>query len=500
MNGLILVGARVLGTDGLVDLYVQGDRLTAVVPAGEAAPEAPGPGAPERVQLDGRLVVPGLWDAHTHLTQWALVRRRLDVSGATSAAHAVRLVAACLADPAMAPAPGQPLVGFGFRWAVWPDEPTAALLDAVAGGTPVVLLSGDLHTAWAGTAGLRFLGIEHPTGLLREDEWIPASPRIVQAPDDVTDALVADAARAAAQRGVVGVTDFEVADNLAVWRRRAGLGWDALRVRAGVWPEHLDAVLAEGLRTGGTFTASPLLTQGPLKVISDGSLNTRTAYCFEPYAGATGPDAHGLLNVPTDDLVPLMARATAGGLDCAIHAIGDRANALALDAFAASGARGSVEHAQLLRWSDVERFARLGVTASVQPEHAMDDRDVAEQLWPGRADRTFPLASLARAGVRVVLGSDAPVAPLDPWIALASAVTRSRDGREPWHPEQALTLPQGLAASTDGRGTAPVAGGPADLAVLDVPSLDEPAVASDALRTLPVAATLLAGQWSHRRL
>jgi predicted amidohydrolase YtcJ len=198
-----------------------------------------------------------------------------------------------------------------------------------------------------------------------------------------------------------------------------------------------------------------------------------------------------------------MRQARDAGLRCAIHAIGDRANALALDAFEASGARGSVEHAQLLRPDDVARFAALGVTASVQPEHAMDDRDLTEQLWPGLAGRAFPLRELREAGVRLTFGSDAPVAPLDPWAAIASAVTRSRDGREPWHPEQRVDVRTALEASVDGRPLALDVGGPADLAVLD---LDPLALADEVtdvvqlsarLRELPVAGTLVAGRWTH---
>jgi len=514
VSALLLTNARLADRPGRpVDVLLDGGRIAAVTTAGAPAP-VPVSTLPEQVDVDGRTVVPGLWDAHTHLTQWAMVRQRLDVSAATSAAHAAALVRDRL-DLAAPPTGGTPLVGYGFRWATWPDTPTAAVLDAAVldagmGDVPVVLLSGDLHSAWASTAGLRFLGIaEHPTGLLREEEWMPASPRIVTVDDAVADALVVDAARAAAARGVVGVVDFEVADNLTAWRRRVAGGWDGLRVRAGVWEQHLDAVLAAGLRHGdplGHPHGSDLVTQGPLKVISDGSLNTLTAYCFEEYAGVAGPDAHGILNIATDQLAPLMARAHAAGLRCAIHAIGDRANALALDAFEASGARGSVEHAQLLRPDDVARFAALGVTASVQPEHAMDDRDVAEELWPGRTARAFPLAELRAAGVPLALGSDAPVAPLDPWTALAAAVTRSRDGRAPWHPEQRIDVRAALEASVDGRPLDLAVGGPADLAVLDVDPLalpaahDDPADLADALRATAVAGTLVAGRWTHHAL
>jgi predicted amidohydrolase YtcJ len=256
-----------------------------------------------------------------------------------------------------------------------------------------------------------------------------------------------------------------------------------------------------------------LLEQGPFKVVTDGSLNTRTAYCHDPYPGLSGPEAHGILSVPPEDLVPLMKRAHDGGLRCAIHAIGDHANALALDAFAATGARGSVEHAQLLDHADLARFAELGVIASVQPEHAMDDRDIADRHWAGRTGRAFPYGALDDAGAALALGSDAPVAPLDPWIAIAAAVSRSRDGRASWHPEQRIGLRTALEASTDRRGLVPVVGDPADLVVLDADPIavgrevgaggaadgDATAdAAAEALRQLPVAATLLAGRWTHR--
>lgn len=482
---LLLRGVRRAGDDTQVDVLVRDARVAAVGPdlAAHAGPRA------EHVLLDGRVVVPGLWDAHVHLTQWALARHRLDVSAATSAAHAADLVRDRLA--AGRPPAGVPLVGFGFRDGLWRDVPTAALLDAVAGEVPVVLVSADLHCAWLSSAGLRFVGAGgHPTGLLREGEWLPLQGVVDQVPDDVADALVHEATVAAAARGVVGVVDLEIADNLDVWRRRAAARPGLLRVRAGVWEQHLDRVLREELRTGDRVAG--LVEQGPLKVITDGSLNTRTAYCHDPYPGTAD---RGVLAVPPDRLVLLMAHARAHGLRCAIHAIGDAANTLALDAFAATGAAGSVEHAQLLTDDDVARFAALGVVASVQPEHAMDDRDVADRHWAGRTARAFAYGALHAAGVRLALGSDAPVAPLDPWAAIDAAVWRARDGRDAWHPEQRLDLHAALAASVDGRPLSLRVGDPADLAVLD----DDPLVRGrtpGALRTQPVAGTLVGGSWT----
>lgn len=486
---LVLAGARLLGRDDAVDVVVRGGVVNAVVPGGGAA------GATDdvpRLPVSGRWVMPALWDNHVHLTQWASFRQRLDLYDARSAAEAADLVRARLAeDP---PPPGRPLLGRRFRAALWPDEPTAALLDAVAGQVPVVLASVDLHSGWLNSAGLRWFGAAgHPTGLLREEEWLSRVGLMDVAPDDVVDAWVREAARAAAERGVVGVVDMEFADNLSVWRRRVADGFDTVRVRAGVWPEHLDAVIAAGLRTGDPIAGT--VTQGPLKVITDGALNTSSAWCHDPYPGG----GHGVVNVPPERLVPLMARAHAAGLACAVHAIGDAANTMVLDAFTATGARGSVEHAQLLLRADLPRFAALGVAASVQPEHALDDRDVLERVWSDRGDRAYLFRSLHEAGARLLFGSDAPVAALDPWAAVAAAVTRTRDGREPWRPEEALEPRVALAASTDGRGIVPAVGAPADLVLLDEDPLALLAAGDgDGVRAIGVAGTLLGGRFTHR--
>ena len=198
----------------------------------------------------------------------------------------------------------------------------------------------------------------------------------------------------------------------------------------------------------------------------------------------------------TDELVGWLRRASSAGLVPAVHAIGDAANAQALDALELVGCGGSIEHAQLLDAHDVDRFARLGIVASVQPEHAMDDRDVVDRLWAGRSERAYVFESLVAAGVRLQLGSDAPVAPLDPWVAMAAAISRSRDGREAWHPEQRLVASAALAASTGGRATVEV-GSVADLVVTEVDPL---AASDDQLRRMPVVGTVLAGRWTHRTL
>ena len=186
----------------------------------------------------------------------------------------------------------------------------------------------------------------------------------------------------------------------------------------------------------------------------------------------------------------------------ATHAIGDEALRDALTAYDLSGAGGSIEHAQLVRRDAVAELARLGLRASVQPAHLLDDRDVTEELWPDRAERCFAFRWMLDEGVPLAFGSDAPVSPLDPWLAVAAAVHRSADDRPAWHPEQALTPREALAASVDGQGSVH-AGMPADLVLLDVdpvPEVDDSAEAASYLRRVPVVLTLVGGDVAYSSL
>ncbi|MET4639954.1 amidohydrolase family protein [Mycetocola sp. 2940] len=475
---------RLAGVDARpVDIVLEDGIIAELRPSGSR----PADGA--TTDAAGRWVLPGLWDSHVHFTQWAQTSRRFDLSGTRTAAEALAVVDATTASGASA---DESAVGFGFRDALWPDTADLAAFDRVSHGQPVILIAGDLHCVWLNTAALRRYGHDgHETGLLREEDAFAVHRSIDAAPDAVVDGWVRDAAEAAAARGVVGVVDFEMAWNLDSWTRRIAAGILSLRTRFGIYPHDLDRAIAERLRTGQVLPHTHgLLEVGSLKVITDGSLNTRTAYCVDPYPGLGGTEhSHGVLTVPPDELTALMSRARQAGLESAIHAIGDQANTHVLDAFAATGSRGSVEHAQLLSADDIGRFAALGVTASVQPEHAMDDRDVAEHYWAGRTDRAFPLRSILDAGGTLALGSDAPVAPLDPWLAISAAVGRSRDNRAPWHPEQSISVAEAIAAST--RGATLRAGQVADLVLVD---RDPFAASPDDLRRMPVAATVLNGR------
>lgn len=442
------------------------------------------------LEADGARVIPGLWDHHVHTVQWALASGRTPLEHAESAAHAARLMA-----DAPVQADGR-RIGTGFRDGLWPDAPSLPLLDAATGDVPTYLINADVHSVWLNSAALRREG--HPvvgTGMLREAPAFEISRRLNAADPLVADAFVAAAADAAAARGVVGIVDFDMAWNEEAWARRLDAGFDALRVLFGIYPEHLDRAVAEGLASGDPVrgAASDLVRVGPLKVITDGSLGTRTAAVSQPYPG----DAHdhGVLTVDRAMLTDLLTRATVGGLACAVHAIGDVANSQALDVFAATGAWGSIEHAQLVAHADIPRFARLGIAASVQPEHAVDDRDLADAVWRGQTAAPYPLRALADAGARMLFGSDAPVAPLDPWATLAAAVGRTRGGREPWHPEERVSIETALAASSEGGSGDDAAvvepGAPADLVLCE---RDPLTASADELRAMTVTATLLGGR------
>lgn len=493
----MIANARIVGAamplplgDDPHDVVLAGGRIVDIAPAGALKH----PASAAVLDADDGWLMPGLWDHHVHLTQWALRAAREPLDHASSAAEATRIMAAApvLADGRR--------IGTGYRDALWADEPERLLLDAATGDVPTYLINADVHSVWLNTAALRREGHDPlGSGVLRELPAFEISRRLNAIDPARGDVLVDAAARGAAMRGIVGVVDLDMAWNEDAWVRRLAAGFDALRIRFGIYPADLPRAVAEGLRTGDAVrdAASDLVRVGPFKVITDGSLGTRTAACSHPYPGTHGD--HGVMTVPPEELLELMTVATAGGLESAVHAIGDVANSNALDAFARTGAVGTIEHAQLVAHADLHRFARLGVAASVQPAHAVDDRDIADHEWAAQTALAYPLRALADAGAELRFGSDAPVSALDPWTAIAAAVYRTNDDRPAWHPEQSVPFELARAASTErGSGSDAVGiepGAVADLALCEA----DPRVADAAgLRGMRVAATMIAGRLTHR--
>lgn len=480
---LLITGARLVGSTAVTDLLLDGGRIARIEPE---IPRAAG--ITRIIEADGRWAAPGLWDAHVHPTDWATAAHRLDLSSATTPAECVHAVESRVARG------DTEVIATGLWCATWPEQPTRADLDHIR--RPVALVSGDIHSAVLNAAALdlyRLHEVADPDGWVREASWFALMPDLGAVDEATRDRWVIEAGQAAAARGVVGIVDLDPGDVHQAWRRRVAAGFASHRVRACVWTPFLEPAIEAGLRTGDPIPgAGPLVSMGPLKIIADGSLNTGTAFCHAPF-----PDgAHGAMNLPADELADHLARALAGSIDAAIHAIGDAALESVLDAFEATGARGRIEHVQLAPLTAARRMRTLGLTASVQPMHLVADRDVADVLWAGRTDRAYAFADLVRAAVPLALGSDAPVAPLDPWLAIQAAVTRTGDDRPPWHPEQRIGVATALAASTDGVETLRPHG-PADVVLLESDPLQTPPQRLGATR---VAATICAGHLTHDAL
>lgn len=470
-------GREFLFDDEPVDVLIREGLIVDIAPTGAIALSG------QVLDAQGAWVVPGLWDNHVHAVQWALASERTWLGDAESAREAAVLMSTVPVSQ------DDRRIGAGFRDALWSDDPDLETLDAVTADAPTYLINADVHSVWLNSAALAREGFRTPDGVLREEDAFEISRRLNAVDPDHADAAVRNAGEQAAARGTTGLVDFDMAWNADAWARRIEAGFSAHRVEFAIYPADLDRAIASGMRTGDALGTGGLAQVGRLKVISDGSLGTRTAACSHPYPG----DGYGVMTVDQPELIELLTRAVGSGLESSVHAIGDRAAASALDAFAQTGAAGTIEHAQLVRHADLARMARLGLAASVQPQHALDDRDMVARLWADQTGIAYPLASLLRAGVDVRLGSDAPVSPLDPWAAIAAAVTRTDDDREPWHPEERLSVDEAITASVR---TAVRPGDRADLVVCDI---DPRAAGPEELRRMPVHATILDGRITHAR-
>lgn len=481
MTSTLLRSVRRVPLDGEpsepVDVLLADGSIAAVGPRLE-------PGDAEVVEGDGRWVAPGLWDEHTHFEQWAQAALRVDTAGTIDPADACRRVEAHLAALS-GPADGL-VIGFGHRMSSWSRPPIPGELDAVSGHHPVVLMAGDAHSGWLNSAAQRAFGV---TGELQlEGDWFALMPRLAHEKADLDSARLRRV-RELAALGVVGLVDLVMDDHLGPWQRLAAEGVALPRVDVGVFPSTLDEVIDLGLHSGAPLEGGDgLLRMGSLKIIADGSLSSLSAARRDADGVVSGHFAYSL-----GELVALQTRAREHGLTVATHAIGDACLGQVLDAYEASGATGTIEHAQLVDPADIGRLVRLGLAASVQPWHLVDDWRAMDELWAGRCDDAFPLRSLLDAGVPLRFGSDAPVAPLDPWRAMAAAVHRGAPDEPSWHPEQRLTAVEAFRASVR---TRVAVGQPADVILLDANPLEpqaDSATTAGRLLDRKVSAAYVAG-------
>jgi predicted amidohydrolase YtcJ len=466
---------------------------------------------PEHVDLGGRCVLPGFTDSHVHFPTWAIAQRQVRLEGAGSLEEALTRVA----EAAASLPEGRWLRGLGWRSGDWNPsvEPTKEALDAVTGDRPAALLAKDYHSLWLNSAalaradgdlrvhgGVVEVGADgEPTGVLREESAWRFRDRWVETTDDEYVEAMRVGVRLASSRGVTAVHDKDGwLGAPRLWRRLAIESSLSLRVWQSLPHESLEGLVAMGLPQG---LGDDVLRLGYMKAFMDGTLGSQTARLL---------DGSGVEITSREELEEIVRRASQAGWPVAVHAIGDRANRDALDAFEATraewaprGLRHRIEHAQLLAPEDVGRFGSLGIAASVQFSHAPSDRDLAERFWGARVDGAYAYRSLLESGAMLANGSDAPIEELDPLLGIRAGVLRTLDEREAWHPEQAVTVQQAFEATCvapawltgdERRRGKLLPGYLADLVVLDRdPFACEPAE----LGAVQVVATMLGGRWVH---
>ncbi len=461
---------------------------------------------PDRVDLHGRCVLPAFTDSHVHFPTWALSRREVQLDDVSSLEEALRRIAAYRAS-------GTWVRGRGWRDAAWTAKPTAAALDAVTGSAPAALFSKDYHSLWLNTTALELAAGDlqvpggvverdpagRPTGILREQAAWAFRDRFAMPTDEEWISATREGIRVANARGVAAVHDKDgwlgAPRFFAAIHQRDGL---TMRVWGSLPHTAVDALSTTGLPPG---IGDDYLRVGYLKAFMDGTLGSQTAWML---------DGSGVVITSGEELAEIIRAGARSGWPVAVHAIGDRANREALDAFEATrdawqplGLRHRIEHTQCLAAEDLPRFAELGITCSVQFAHAPSDRDLAERFWGERLDGTYAFRSLLAAGATLVNGSDAPVEELDPLAGIRAGVTRTLDTRDSWRPEECLTIEQAIRASTvtpawlagdEKRRGRLIPGQLADLVVLTRDPFDCP---PDELASVEVVATMVGGRWVH---
>jgi predicted amidohydrolase YtcJ len=474
---LIVTNANVWTVDSKLPkaqaVAIIGDRIVAV---GSQADVQGWRGASTRViDAAGKLVLPGFNDAHVHFVSGGQQLDAVDLNDATSAEEFVKRVA----QQASRTPNKQWITGGDWDETKWSPAqlPTKEMIDAVTPDNPVFLNRYDGHMSLANSIALRLAGVTastpdppggsivrdaqgNPTGALKDAAMGYVFKVIPPLSHDQRLHAVQRALSHAASLGVTSVQDMnpEYAD-IAVYSELLDRGQLTTRIYAAPLITQVDDQVKIGIRRA---FGSPYLRIGALKAYADGSLGSATAYFFEPFADQ--PNNHGLLS---DEMHPIslmhdrMMKADAAGLQLCTHAIGDAGISAILDIYTdlvkvhgKADRRFRIEHAQHMAAKDFARFADLGVIASVQPYHAIDDGRWAEKrIGHDRASRTYAFRTFLNDGVRLAFGTDWNVAPLNPMLTLYAATTRATlDGKNPngWFPEQKLTVVEAVQAYTMG--------------------------------------------------
>jgi predicted amidohydrolase YtcJ len=425
------------------------------------------------IDLQGKLALPGFIDDHTHFVEGGSHLLSVDLRDAASPEEFARRIR----DYAARLTAGRWITGGDWDHERWPGAPLPAkeMIDRYTPGNPVFVSRLDGHMALANSEALRLAAITketkappggtivrdsktgEPTGILKDDAQDAVYRVIPAASEGQRDAALKASLAEAARVGVTSIQDITPWNDYEAYRKFRDAGRLTVRVYARTpmsqWKRQADLIARQGV-------GDDWLRLGGLKAFMDGSLGSTTALFFEPFNDA--PNSAGLMvddNIPEGKLKRNIKDADKAGLQCSIHAIGDKANNILLNYFEEvlkenppRDRRFRVEHAQHLLPADIARFAKLGVIASMQPYHAIDDGRWAEKrIGPVRIKSSYVFRSLLDSGATLVFGSDWFVAPLSPLLGIHAAVTRQTiDGRNPtgWLPEQKITVEEAVRAYT----------------------------------------------------
>lgn len=429
-----------------------------------------------RFDANGRLVLPGLIDAHIHFLQVAIRKQQVPLFGVTDFAEVRRRIESAVQDAK----PGQWVQGWGYDAHDWDGvEPGAALLNEIAPETPVVLAQMDMHSWWVNSAAMRACGIDantpdlpnstierdangNPVGIFREWNAINLVRQHVPEPDEETlYEWLQEALNEAHALGFTGIHDQRVehegAQSFRLWQRLEREAVLKIRVHMHIAADFLNEALTLGLRAG---FGSERLWVGHAKAFADGAMGSHTARMIEPYEGE--PDNLGIVVKSPDDLWTFVQKAGEAGFPMCVHAIGDQAVRDVLSIFeehlTTPGGQAltmphRIEHVQVMKPDDLPKFNNRGIVASMQPYHLMTDWRTANKIWGARTQYSFPMRSILDQGGTLAFGSDAPVAPMDPMAAIYAAVTRKDSDGQPeggWQPQEALTVAEAVEAYTLG--------------------------------------------------
>jgi hypothetical protein len=424
------------------------------------------------IDLEGKFVLPGFNDAHTHLANAGQGSLSVNVEGTRSVADFQQRIRARLSEFE----PGEWVVGRGWDHSLWEENrmPTKADLDAVSTSHPMFFTRVDGHSAVANSLALEQAGITRsseqpeggeivrdadgePTGWLKENATGLVSGLIPAPTSEQRKRGLLLALAEAARYGVTSVQDNSSWEDFLALRELKQEGMLTLRVTE--WLP-FDAPLnrLEEMRKEGGAT-DPWLKTGALKGVTDGSGGSLSAAMLEPFANA--PDNRGILLYEPEQLKKMVVDRDAAGFQIALHAIGDRANRVALDAFEAAlkinkrrNARHKIEHAQFVHRDDFARFKELGVIASMQPCHLLADMRWAPTiLGPEREYEGYAIGTMRQASARLAFGTDYPVEHINPLRGLYAAVTREFEDGGPeggWLPEEKVSLEEAIRAYTLG--------------------------------------------------